>query len=260
MNVAVASYNIHRCYGRDGRYDPVRIRKVLRQLGAQVIALQEVELLHDAPGLLDFFCEGSSWRSIPGLTMTRANGEYGNALLTSLPVQSVGRIDLSQPGFEQRGALRIGLEHHGVQLDVVATHLGLRGRERVLQVKRLLEAIKPDDNPPADPAITVLMGDLNEWFRWGRSGHQLREYFDDVASAATFPSGFPLFPLDRILVKPPGVLGGIKVIRNEMTRKASDHLPVVATLGLHSVSDSDKTECVPRVQADSASLDRRNGK
>lgn len=237
MNVAVASYNIHRCYGRDGRYDPARIRKVLRQLGAQVIALQEVELLHDAPGLLDFFCEGSSWRSIHGLTMTRANGEYGNALLTSLPVQSVGRIDLSQPGFEQRGALRIGLEHHGVRLNVVATHLGLRGRERVLQVKHLLKAIKPDDGAPADSAITVLMGDLNEWFWWGRARHQLREHFDDIDSAATFPARFPLFSLDRILVKPSGVLGEIKVIKNAITREASDHLPVVATLGLHAPTE-----------------------
>ncbi len=107
MNIAFASYNIHRCYGRDGHYDPARIRQVLRQLGCQVIALQEVELLHDAPGLLDFFCEDSSWRSIPGLTLTRATGKYGNALLTSLPVLSVRRIDLSQPGYERRGALQV---------------------------------------------------------------------------------------------------------------------------------------------------------
>lgn len=240
MSIAVASYNIHRCYGRDGQHNPARIRKVLRQLDTQVIALQEVELLNDSPGLLDFFCEGSAWRSISGLTMTWANGEYGNALLTSLPVQSVNRIDLSHPGYEKRGALQVVLENGGIRLNVVATHLGLRWHERVVQVKRLLEAMTFDDNSSTDDEITILMGDLNEWSRWGRSRHWLRKHFHDTDTAATYPARFPLFALDRILVKPSGALREIKVIKNDLTRKASDHLPVVASLGLHAALDSGK--------------------
>jgi endonuclease/exonuclease/phosphatase family metal-dependent hydrolase len=237
--LVLGSYNIHRCYGRDGQYDPARIRQVLRQLGTQVIALQEVELLHDSPGLLDFFCEGSCWRAIPGLTLTRSTGEYGNALLTSLPVRSVSRIDLSQPGREPRGALQVVLDCEDRRLNVLATHLGLRKGERMMQAGRLIQAMANGAAASQRGDITVLMGDLNEWFWWGQSRRRLRKHFQDVRTAATYPARFPVFALDRILVKPSRVLQKVEVIKNPLTRQASDHLPVVATLDAGATPDTD---------------------
>ena len=38
----VATYNIHRCRGLDGRTNPARIAEVIRAIDADVIALQEV--------------------------------------------------------------------------------------------------------------------------------------------------------------------------------------------------------------------------
>ncbi|MGD8475732.1 MAG: endonuclease/exonuclease/phosphatase family protein [Burkholderiales bacterium] len=230
MSIILGSYNIHRCYGRDGRYDPARIRQVLRQLGTQVIALQEVELLYDSPGLLDFFCEDSSWRSIPGLTLTRTAGEYGNALLTSLPVHSVRRIDLSQPGFEPRGALQVVLEGHDRRLNVLATHLGLRAGERIAQVKRLLDAITQVGISSNNADVTVLMGDLNDWLPWARARRLLHHHFEVQRAPATYPAGFPLFSLDRILVNPFASLRDVEVINNDLTRIASDHLPLIGKL------------------------------
>ena len=43
MRLTFATYNIHRCVGRDGRYDPDRIRDVIRELDADVIAVQEID-------------------------------------------------------------------------------------------------------------------------------------------------------------------------------------------------------------------------
>lgn len=226
MSLVLASYNIHRCYGRDGRYDPGRIQQVLHQLNAQVIALQEVELLHAAPGLLDFFCENSPWRAVPGLTMMRDTGHYGNVLLTSLPIRKIQRIDLSVPGREPRGALHVRLEHRDHSLTVIATHLGLRPAERRTQVKCLLDVLRDNE----DPGSTVLMGDLNEWFRWGRPLRWLRRHFQAVAAPASYPAYSPLLALDRVWIKPCEKLSHVSVLKNGLTRVASDHLPLVATL------------------------------
>ena len=64
--LTLASYNIHRCIGSDGRYEPARIRDVLRALDADLVALQEVEVFRDDPGILDFLCEDSVWRPVQG--------------------------------------------------------------------------------------------------------------------------------------------------------------------------------------------------
>lgn len=224
----MASYNIHRCYGRDGRYAPSRIREVLHGLNAQVIALQEVELLHEAPDLLDFFCESTSWKIIHGPTLTRDSGHYGNALLTSLSIESVDRIDLSMTGREPRGALHVRLRHEGSLLEVIATHLGLRPGERRSQIKQLLGVLNNSEESQSGTAFKVLMGDLNEWFLWGRPLRWLRGHFKGSPAVASYPACCPIFALDRIWVEPYEKLAGVKVLNNKLTRAASDHLPLIA--------------------------------
>ena len=48
----------------------------------------------------------------------------------------------------------------------------------------------------------------------------------------TFPSALPVFSLDRIWVHPRARVRRIWVHRSRLARIASDHLPVVAELGL----------------------------
>jgi endonuclease/exonuclease/phosphatase family metal-dependent hydrolase len=50
----IASYNVHRAIGGDRRTDPQRILKVVRELDADVIALQEVEAHDDGADMLDW--------------------------------------------------------------------------------------------------------------------------------------------------------------------------------------------------------------
>ena len=230
MSLVVASYNIHRCYGRDGRYAPSRIREVLRGLNAQVVALQEVELLHDAPDLLDFFCEGTSWKVFHGPTLMRDTGHYGNALLTSLPVESVDRIDLSITGREPRGALHVRLKHKYFLLEVIATHLGLRPVERRSQIRQLLGVLQNSEDSQSDTTVKVLMGDLNEWFLWGRPLRWLRGHFKGPPAVASYPACCPMFALDRIWIEPYEKLADVRVLNNKLTRAASDHLPLIAQL------------------------------
>src|SRR6056297_1937485 len=226
MPLRLVSYNIHRCYGRAGFYDPDKIKTVLDSLDAHIIALQEVELLHRDPGLLDLLCAGTSWQALHGVTMNRTNGHYGNALLTSLPVLSIERLDLSVVGREPRGALHALLDNHGQKLEVMATHLGLRPAERRAQIHALLQRLQAS---PGDHT-RVLMGDLNEWFLWGRPLRWLHRHFSATPAPSTFPARWPLFALDRIWVKPRKQLVELKVPSSSLIRAASDHLPLIAEL------------------------------
>jgi endonuclease/exonuclease/phosphatase family metal-dependent hydrolase len=195
-----ATYNIHRCIGTDGQQDRHRLRAVIAALDAQILALQEVELLDGSPDVLEFLGAGAGYRAIFGRTMRHSAGQYGNALLTRLPLLATHQLDLSVPGEEPRGAIRVLLQH-------------IRN---------------PSDDWRAE--VTLLMGDLNEWFLWGRPLRWLRRYFGSLPQPATFPARRPVFALDRIWVEPRELLVSVKTFRDAPARLASDHLPLLARL------------------------------
>ena len=76
------------------------------------------------------------------------------------------------------------------------------------------------------------MGDINEWFLWGRPLRWMHKHFQQTPSPPTFPSGFPVFALDRMWVKPRTLLRSMKVHSTRLARVASDHLPLTAELDL----------------------------
>jgi len=161
-------------------------------------------------------------------------GDYGNALLTRHRVKSFRQVDLSVGGCEPRGALDVTLACGADTLRVVATHLGLRPAERRAQVTKLLATLAGE--PASVP--TILLGDLNEWFLWGRPLRWLHRHFEETPAPATFPAGFPLLALDRIWVKPRHLLRRLFVHASPLAREASDHLPLVAQLQMNNNSRS----------------------
>jgi endonuclease/exonuclease/phosphatase family metal-dependent hydrolase len=223
MRLLLATYNIHRCTGLDGRHDPDRVLGVLRELDADVIALQEVDS-HEHKGLelLKWISQETKLTAIPGPTLLRQNGHYGNALLTRHYPMEVRHVDLSLPRREPRGAIDADLACNGETLQVIATHLGLTPAERRMQVQRLLQRFGTKH--------CVLMGDLNEWFLWGRPLRWINAIFGGSPAPATFPSIWPIFALDRIWIRPPGTLVDLKVHKSPLARRASDHLPITATI------------------------------
>jgi endonuclease/exonuclease/phosphatase family metal-dependent hydrolase len=223
----VATYNVHRCVGRDGRFDPDRVAGVLGELDADVLALQELQWRSsDALHLLDRFAADLGQRSIPGPTLLRPDGHYGNAVLTRLPVSQVRLVDLTVHGHEPRGAIDALLESTRGALRVVATHLGLLPGERRLQMRKMLAWL--DDGPSQHP--TVLMGDINEWFLWGRPLRWLHARFGYAPAPATFPSCLPVFALDRVWMRPRDRLRRVSVHDSRRARQASDHLPLLAQI------------------------------
>jgi endonuclease/exonuclease/phosphatase family metal-dependent hydrolase len=225
MPVVVATYNVHDCIGRDGRYDPERVLTILRELNADLIAIQELQWEPEvAMDVLQYFASRLHYRAIPGATLLRRNGHYGNAILSRLPVKHIRRVDLSLPHREPRGALDLLIETSRGPLRAIGTHLGLLPGERRKQMSRLLELLATE----SDPAL--LFGDLNEWFLWGRPLRWLRAHFGHVPDLATYPAFYPLFALDRIWIKPRFLLAEIAVHSTPLARETSDHLPLRAVL------------------------------
>lgn len=225
----VATYNIHSGIGRDGRCDPARVAAVINELSADIVALQEVESRHGELEALEYLSRQTGMTAVAGPTMLRKAGDYGNALLTRGGLLEVRRVDLSFPGREPRGALDVTLKIQRAPLRVIATHLGLRPAERRRQIETLLALLDPDD-----PTPTVLMGDLNEWFLWGRPLRRLHAHFGETPAPATYPAGRPLFALDRLWVKPLRCLRELAVHHSLLARSASDHLPLTAIIELEN--------------------------
>ncbi len=226
MPFRVATYNVHRCVGRDRISSPARIAAVLNQLNTDLTALQEVAFDAAVPGnVLEVLAESINAEAIPGPTLLEHGGQYGNAILTRIAPVSVARWNISVPGREPRGAIAIMLRINGRAVKVVATHLGLRPGERRYQMNHLMSLI---DRPAA--AVTILLGDFNEWYSWGGALKRAVHRFGRMPAPPTFPSRRPLLALDRIWIHPACKLISLRTHQSVLSRTASDHLPLVAQI------------------------------
>lgn len=220
----LATWNIHRGVGLDGKRDLARIARVIQQMDADLIGLQEVDNHVEKHGNdLELLADLTGMTMVAGPTMQRKTGDYGNALLTRLPILDVERYDLSVLRREPRGLIIVQQSWLGEDLQVAVTHLGLRPVERRYQVRRLIECLSVVDRKPL-----ILMGDFNEWLFWGRPMRWLHRHFGSITSPRTFPTFLPLFRLDHILADPPERLQAKHVFRNALSRVSSDHLPLIA--------------------------------
>lgn len=221
--LTIMTYNIHGGVGCDGRFAPERIANVLHEINADIIALQEVPLGGTrTPNVLNLLQEATDYVAAEGPACDKPERRYGNAVLSRYPILSMRTIDLSFGSREPRGALDADVDCHGHLLRVVATHLGLRPAERRDQIRRLLQVFDTEEMP------VVLLGDINEWFVWGRTLRSLVAHFQPVPAPCTFPSRRPIFALDRIWIRPRHRLVHVEVHASPLARIASDHLPLLA--------------------------------
>lgn len=227
----VASWNLHKCVGADGRFDPARSAAVIAELDADILALQEVDKRFGRrTGLLDL----AALEKACGLAALRVSdlpdghGWHGNALLVrpGTPAR-VRRLRL--PGAEPRGALVAELDLAAGPLRVVAAHLGLLRRSRTRQAQAILEAITEGPEMP-----TLLLGDLNEWSSGPQSSLRVLDpvFGRQGPAPASFPAALPVLALDRILGLPQGLVTDVAAHDSPRARIASDHLPLVARVWL----------------------------
>lgn len=230
MQIKVATYNIRGCQGLDRRRDPERVAVIIRQLGVDMVALQEVikqRERDDDLRQLHILAEKTGLIPVAGPTLLRPDTPCGTALLTRWAPQTVRRIDLSVPPYEPRGALDVDVMMGGKMVRIVCAHLGLRRHERREQIRRLLVALKSHRHD-----VLVFAGDINEWFPFSRNLKTLKARFKKEHPVRfTFPSLLPWLALDRIWVdsdRPYRV--HLKKETSWQTRIASDHLPLCAEI------------------------------
>ena len=238
MRFTAATYNIHRCVGRKGEYSPERIRTVLGEMDADIVAVQEFDnrARYGRPDLepedlsspLGMDCISQPTQKDP------ERGYQANLLLSRHPISDVRHIDLGRSGPEIRRAIIARVDMPTGALVAVSTHLGLTVISRRRQARVLVEAVM--DYAGGLPVI--LLGDFNEWLHVGGCHAILARAFDGGHRKPTFPVHAPLLPLDRAWVGGGLEIEDLQVHRTETAAIASDHLPLVANVSVSSASDS----------------------
>jgi endonuclease/exonuclease/phosphatase family metal-dependent hydrolase len=244
--IRVATYNVHKCRGLDGRIRPVRIAEVLAEIDADILALQEVVSAPDHKGHGDqaaYLAEETGLKFVLGETRRRLGRPYGNLVLSRYPIRAVANYDISAPGREPRGCLRadLGIDRTSV-LHVFNVHLGTSYFERRHQARRLLGPSILGHPWLSGPRI--VLGDFNEWTRGLATrllAGRLRsaDIRTQLGRRRTYPGFLPLLHLDHIYYDQHFELKNLQLHRTPTAVVASDHLPLVAEFRLVAHADGD---------------------
>jgi endonuclease/exonuclease/phosphatase family metal-dependent hydrolase len=240
LRIRVASYNIHKCRGLDRRTDPERIAKIIAELDADVVALQEI--LHVQDGRAEFdqargitAALGTYYPCFGG-NRPLYGGQYGNMTLSRFPVQVCRNYDITWRHRERRGCLRTDLLLPGnTVLHLFNVHLGTSFVERRHQARMLLSDEMLSQKHWDGPRIVV--GDFNEWTR-GLASKLMGEVFEAakpkmfLRHGRTYPGVFPVLHLDHFYYEKHLLLRHFRVHRTRKALAASDHLPLVAEFEL----------------------------
>src|SRR4029078_7019336 len=159
----IATYNIHKGRGMDGRVRIERILRVLREVEADIVTLQEV-INHEERSPEEhqacYLAEKLGYFYSMGAPRKHRDGGYGNVTLSRWKFDLSRHIDLSVAGREPRGALRTDIRVGDEILHVFNVHLGTAVRERRAQARlidqHLLKALDV-----AGPR--TVMGDFTDW-------------------------------------------------------------------------------------------------
>lgn len=236
--LTVMSYNIHHGRGLDGVVDLERIAKVIVESGADIVALQEVDVDVERSGRLDIAAELARLTGLEhfvfGKNLDHEGGHYGVAVISGYPITDHQNLQFEKMGNEQRSIQVMQMDVKGFPLLMMNTHLAHR---RVDEPERLhyMQAAKDEIIPRYPEARGVVFaGDFND-VPESATHKAVKEFMKDVWEVAgdgsegyTIPPDNPSRRIDYIFYD--GELDPVEVY--VPFSRASDHLPVVATFRL----------------------------
>lgn len=226
MSIRIATWNMHSGVGIDGRFAPRRVSRVIAELGADIVALQEFGSRRVGFDMRAHLEQATGWPALLMATCADRYGEFGNAVLSRFPIVSSVCHPLDVGAREPRNAIDVIIDCGVARLRVIATHLGLSRRERIRQIARLHELFTTSDVHPV-----VLLGDFNVWRPRG-SLDSFAPPADAMPAPKTFPAPMAVAALDRIFVSPLKSRVDMHVHRSRAAHVASDHLPLIAEIEL----------------------------
>lgn len=229
----VLTFNIHHGAGPDGRVDLDRLAAEIRAVGADVVALQEVDRHYGArSGSVDQVTElarrlgmHAAFAATVDLDPVGPDAprrQFGSAILSHHPIRSHTALRLPGPGAEEpRGLLAAVLEVDGEPVRVATTHLSSEsGASRLVQARAVSALVRGwggrvlvvgDLNArPGDPEVGVLTAVLD----------------DGCPGASTFPADAPAARIDYVLGR------GRIVDCAVLPTASSDHRPLLAGVAL----------------------------
>ena len=222
LTLRVLTYNIHHGEAMDKEFDYRRLAKVINDLSADLVALQEVDVGTerasgvDQAALLGKLCK---MHHAFGQAMPYQGGQYGEAILSRFPIEKV--LDHPLPyQFEEepRAALEVRVKPRGIgPMAFVGTHLcHQKSENRLQQTRRISLLFSKQEGGPV-----VLAGDFN-----ARPGSEpMKVLFDAGWTDAVAPRSVIDYVLlrsrDRWKVKEVTILDDQVV---------SDHKPVLVVL------------------------------
>src|ERR1700760_77702 len=164
----IASYNTHKCRGIHGTISPARVIRVIEELEADILCLQEIVDAEGGTGKFDQARQIS--RAFPALNVafgeTRPlhGGRYGNMLMTRFPIHETRTHNITKSTREERGVLQCAIEvGHELNVNVFNVHLGTGYLERRRQLEVLIGPAILAQPKLRGPRIVI--GDFNEWTR-----------------------------------------------------------------------------------------------
>jgi endonuclease/exonuclease/phosphatase family metal-dependent hydrolase len=211
----IATYNIHKGFSQFNRRLVLHeLRERLRELDADIVFLQEVQGEHERHGLKhagypagpqhEFLADEFWAHHVYGMNAVYEKGHHGNAILSRFPILQSRNKDVSAHRFEQRGLLHSEVEMDGVRVHCICAHFGLFAKGRREQMNSLIEHVLAEVPPDAP---LVIAGDFNDWRNQLSRALAKELGVQDVFNlhsgkpARSYPSGMPLFRLDRIYVR-----------------------------------------------------------
>jgi endonuclease/exonuclease/phosphatase family metal-dependent hydrolase len=232
--VTVLTYNIHHGQGTDGVFDLPRIADVIRRSNADLVALQEVDVLTKRASGVD---QASELARLTGMyhafgrAIPYSDGAYGDAVLSRWPILRVETIALpAEPNHEDRVAVMITVQMPESQrkMRFISTHFDHTSNpsDRVAQAKHLSGEIFPSELP------TLVLGDLN-----AQPGSEPVEILNHWLRPAappnlyTMPSDQPKRKIDWVLMSR-AHNWQVREVRTYDEPVASDHAPLMAELEL----------------------------